>query len=354
MRVVICWLGISGYLSACWRALGKTQGVELKIISSTQGGVNAPFDPQITAGLDFHLLEGQQCRDPDYIKDLVVKHKPDAVILAGWTKPAYVRLAHLPELANAKFFMAMDTPWRDTWRQRLAWLKIRRLLRRLDGIVVPGERAWQFASHLRVGEDKIFRGMNGFDGEPLRNLYAQRVQSGPWPKQFLYVGQYQQRKGMDVLVAAYQAYRSRYRDAWPLVCCGAGPAAGLLQAPGVENRGFVQPAQQPPVWAAAGVFVIASRFEPWGLVIAEAGASGLPLLCTEACGATVEMVRPYFNGLSVATGQVEPLTRGLCWMHEHYADLPEMGRRSMPLAAAYSSEFWAARWLHMLRRVLPA
>src|SRR5208282_6423716 len=133
-------------------------------------------------------------------------------------------LPFAPELAGAKFIMGMDTPWRNTWRQRMARLKIGRFLKGIDGVVVAGERAWQFARRLGVGEERIFRGMYGVDAQALQNLHAQRLQDGAtWPKRFLYMGQYERRKGLDVLTAAYQVYRSRCPDPWPLTCCGSGP-----------------------------------------------------------------------------------------------------------------------------------
>ena len=52
-------------------------------------------------------------------------------------------------------------------------------------------------------------------------------------------------------------------------------------------------------------------------MLAEAAASGLPLICTTACGAGVDLVRPVFNGLLTGPGDVEGLARAMRWMHEH-------------------------------------
>jgi len=44
----------------------------------------------------------------------------------------------------------------------------------------------------------------------------------------------------------------------------------------VHDKGFVQPSDLPNIFAQAGVFILPSRYEPWGVVIGEALASGLP------------------------------------------------------------------------------
>ena len=108
----------------------------------------------------------------------------------------------------------------------------------------------------------------------------------------------------------------------------------------------------PDVLATHGVFVVASRFDPWPLAIVEACASGMPVLHSETCGSAVELVRPYFNGLGVATENAGELARAMRWCHEHYDALPEMGARGQPLAAAYSAQMWVVRWMRMFEELL--
>jgi glycosyltransferase involved in cell wall biosynthesis len=156
-------------------------------------------------------------------------------------------------------------------------------------------------------------------------------------------------KAIDVLLEAYSEYRRAAPDPWPLSCCGAGPYGEMIRsAPGVEDLGFVQPGDLPRVFADHGVFVLASRHEPWGLVLAEAAGAGLPLVCTEACGAGPDVVRSMWNGITVATDDPGRLAAALRWCHDHYAILPTMGERGQPLAAFYSSQAWADRMINYI------
>ena len=137
-----------------------------------------------------------------------------------------------------------------------------------------------------------------------------------------------------------------------LTCTGKGPLAHLLKAPGIEDLGFVQPDDQPELWARCGAFVLSSTFDPWPLVVVEASAAGLPVVCTAACGSAVELVRSHHNGLTVATGDAEALAGGLSFIHQAYDRLPEMGRRGQVLAEAYRGEAYADRWEAMFREML--
>ena len=68
MRIVFCWLEISGYMAACWRALAAREGVDLQVIAfapNTEG--KAPFSPEVLAGVDHHLLDRQERADADRI-----------------------------------------------------------------------------------------------------------------------------------------------------------------------------------------------------------------------------------------------------------------------------------------------
>lgn len=356
MKVVICWIGVSGYLAACWRALAARPGIDLRLVLfPTVGNANAPFRADLAEGLPADLLEEKHTADVERVVSLVAAHSPQIVVIPGWVVPSFKALATHPKLRGAKFILTMDTPRRDNWRQKFARLKLGRFLDRMDRIIVPGERSWQYARQLQFPESKIRRGLYGVNFSRWQSLYDRRLtQPGGWPKRFLFTGRYVPVKGIDVLMEAYALYRTSHRDAWPLSCCGSGPMSGLLKSAGegVEDLGFVQPQDQPDVWSRSGVMVLASRFDPWPLVIVEACAAGLPVLCTEACGSSVELVRSHYNGLAVATGDAAALARGLALFHERYDQLPEMGQRGQQMAAPYSAEMWAERWMRMFEELI--
>jgi glycosyltransferase involved in cell wall biosynthesis len=346
IRVVFCWAEPSGYMAACWRALAALPGVDVHIIHPSQlfEGQSNRFNSEL-AGLSSEMFAADAPDIEEWLIEAVARQRPDVIVVCGWIYWPYTRVVRSPRLRHVRMVMGMDSPWRGTITQRLARLRLATTIDRCDVVVTAGERSATYARKLAVPERKIRTGYYGFDYAKFGAVARSRGEA-PWRRRFLYVGRYVAQKDLGNLAAGYARYRQMVDDPWGLTCCGDGPERGLISGqPGISDLGFKPPAELPEVLRQHGAFVMASNFEPWGVVIAEAAASGLPLVCTTACGAGVDLVRPYYNGLTVAPGDVEGLARALRWVHEHEGELAAMGARSHRLAEAFSAESWATRWL---------
>ena len=345
-NIVFCWSDISGYMAACWRSLQQQPNINLTVIAF-QAHTATAFGDDLMQGIPSRLLNPDERQNAQLIKQTVLAANPDIIVLCGWLHSPYRQLASEPDLSHVKFVMGMDTPWQGTFKQYLAPFALRSYLTRMDRVVVTGDRSWHYAHHLGIAPDTIHRGLYGIDYSTWANLYTARTHSqNPWPRSFLFVGRYVPVKAIDILVAAYRHYRTQVSDPWNLVCCGKGDMASLLDSqPGIENRGFVQPTALQEIWRNAGAFLLPSRFDPWPLALLEAAAAGLPIVCTNACGSAVEVVRPWYNGLVIDEDNVPALSNALLTLHHHHADLPQWGARSQHLAAPYSAEIWTQRWL---------
>ena len=56
--------------------------------------------------------------------------------------------------------------------------------------------------------------------------------------------------------------------------------------------------------SAADIFALLSAHEPWGVVVNEAAASGLPLVLSDRVGAAADLLRDGENGMLVPYGDV--------------------------------------------------
>lgn len=138
------------------------------------------------------------------------------------------------------------------------------------------------------------------------------------PLQLLSVGSVVKRKGFDVLLAALAELTDL---SWQLTIAGDltrdDQAVAQLHLDlarfdlltRVRVLGAVHSAQLQQLYAQADVFVLASRFEGYGMAYAEALAQGLPVIGTTA-GAIPDTV-PATAGLLVEPGDVDSLLQAL-------------------------------------------
>jgi glycosyltransferase involved in cell wall biosynthesis len=346
--VTFCWAEVSSYITACWQALAERHQVKLHVIhleGLTGRSWITPGQYSLDSSISNTLLDSAQARAPEAIVRLVADTVPDVIVTCGWLFRPYVDAVLNPMLSDAVLTVGMDSPWEGRWRQRLARFRLRRFLARIDTVMVAGERSREYAQQLGVPGERVFMGFYGFDFKRFAAAASALRPAGLWPRHFLFAGRYVKEKDLETLLAAYRLYRQSSPNPWNLSCCGVGPLAPLLAgAEGVTDRGFVQPKELPALFAQHGAFVMPSRFEPWGVAIGEAAASGMPLICSSACGAALDLLRPFYNGLSFSPGDVQQLARAMAWIAAHHDELPLMGRRSQCLAGAYAAEVWADRW----------
>lgn len=349
MKIVICSMGFTGYAAACWRNLAAQPGVSVKVFTpETHHGYSVDVLTGIPANV-FSDAEFYGSGFSDRFAEMVISENPDAILIGGWAAKPFANLVDIGLLSNVRKLLMVDTMWEWTPRCLLSRFRLRSFVKKLDGIIVAGERGRTFARYIGFKPNRIFTSIYGYDAEAFVGCYEKRGDN--WPRRFVFVGRFVPIKGIDTLIAAYRKYRQRFgEDAWELHCFGKGPLeAQLNEVPGIVNRGFLQPKDLPSALTEAGVFVLPSMKDPWGVALAEGAGAGLPLIASDEVSSSVDVLRHMYNGCVVPAGDVSRLFRALCWMHEHYELLPEMGRRSKMYAGAYAPDVWASRILEAVR-----
>ena len=231
-----------------------------------------------------------------------------------------------------------------------------RFLRSCDAFVVPGKSSVEYLKTYGVSERMIFTAPNAVDTQ----LFAQRAALvrddaatyrealGLPPRFFLFVGRLVPEKGVFDLLNAYGALAPELRKEMGLVFVGDGVARStLLQRaaainPGcIQMAGFAQREQLPAYYALADVFVFPTHTDPWGLVVNEAMACGLPAISSDAAGCAADLVENSWNGRVFSAGDIQQLA---CVMDELGRDAERrsvMGQRSLERIQQYSPEAWA-------------
>ena len=108
---------------------------------------------------------------------------------------------------------------------------------------------------------------------------------------FLSSGSLITRKGHDIVIEAFNLLNKEQSKKVELTILGDGPELrNLLKIikPHIKVNfiGFVQPDEINKYFQDAHIFIIASRYDGWGVVINEALAYGLPVIVSNSCGAS--------------------------------------------------------------------
>lgn len=344
-RIAVLWGPMSGYFHAQFRAL-LDEGVDLFLVHR-EADRNAPFDDTVLAGLP--NLAWERDADHDAISRALDEFAPDALLVRSWNNGVYRGIARAYQ-GRALRILTVSNAWLGTAKQWGGRLVARFVLHpAFDVALLSGDRQADFAAKLGFPAERLIWGMNTCDHDRFAAVADARGDALP-PKSFLFVGRLIPVKAIDVLAAGYERYTREVDDPWPLLVAGQGPEERRLAGvPGVKMLGFVQPADLPDVMAEAGCLVLPSRFEPWGLVIQEAAAAGLPVVCTRACGASTRLVLDGYNGVVTTTGSVGALAGALARIHRSTdGERRAMGEASRTLALQYTPQWWAR---NLVRRI---
>jgi|GEM_PF-265937 len=333
MRILFVWTGVTSYMADCWRALGRLEGVELKVVvEPTPSG--SSFDAaSVFSGLDYVLSD-------DLSLASLREFRPDVIFAGGWRSANTRRvLAAFPYIPKV---FCMDMPWRNSLRCVLARWALWSFMRKFGRIYVPGGWSEKYARWLGFAKDRISRGLYAVDFSRYEKSVGERIG-------FLYLGRYSVEKRLDLLAKAYARYRE-LGGTWSLDLYGAGELAdSVVRTDGVRAHPFVQPDALPEVLLSHASLTMASAFDPWPLVILESSAAGMRVVASDRCGNAAEL-----GADVVPFGDSEAMAKAMLRVEREWTeDRPQIGLKNA-LALRYDCAAWARRTLEIaagMRRI---
>lgn len=250
---------------------------------------------------------------------LLQRERPDVVVASGWSTFAsqaaivWCRLRRVPYLLLVE---SHDRDRRAGWRRAIKRAIVPRIVRGAAGVLVAGSLARDSMITHGAQRDRIHVFANTVDVElfasrrrelePARQALREALGLEPDDVAVLSVARLVPEKGLDTLVRAAAATAAPI----VLVLAGEGPERErldeLAQALGVRLvfAGDVDWRRIHELYAVADAFALLSRHEPWGVVVNEAAASGLPLVLSEHVGAAPDLLHDAENGFLVPVDDV--------------------------------------------------
>lgn len=281
----------------------------------------------------------------------VLKCKADVVIIEGffqWSIAGLIR-----KLIRRTPLVLSYERTSHTERNCPSWRRFYRkcCLAFIDSALANGDLTKEYLTSLGFNPKRIVTGGMAADAEQLQVLTAQSrrhpATHGLFDRierpAFLYVGQLTKRKGVHELLAGWSIFKSKCSGTGSLVIVGDGAeqtqAHRMVQEqriPCVRFGGAWNYDKIHLAYAAADVFVIATLEDNWSLVVPEAMACGLPVLCSIYNGCHLELIEDERNGKTFDPLDEASLANALVWCSNNKHKLKEFGQRSVEIVDNFS------------------
>ena len=289
------------------------------------------------------------------LKELIAEVReasPSLIVTSGWTIKKYKKACeYFNRKEGVPTMCKIDTQWLHTFRQWVGFVISPWFCKRsFSYMLVPGVRQYEFAR--KLGYDDRHVAFWGLSGDiALFNEVKMEVKKEKLPKKFIFAARLVKAKGLDVLLEAWNSIEDK--RGWMLEIIGSGPEKERLRLDTQTNVKLLPYMQQPELVKYiedSGVYILPSIYEPWALTIHEFAAAGMPLLCSDACGAVSHLLITGFNGFTFEAGNSESLrVRMEQLINMKDEQLYEMGVNSRKLARQITPEFTAASIISVLK-----
>lgn len=175
-------------------------------------------------------------------------------------------------------------------------------------------------------------------------------------KQAIAMGRIQHQKGFDTLIDAFVMVHEKHPD-WVVNIYGDGndkeKIAKYITDKGMDNIVILKGRTDnvPGVMEDASFFILSSRFEGFGMVIAEAMSQGLPAVSFDCPTGPSDIIKTNVNGILVENQNIKALADAICYMIEHPYERKEMGKRALNSVKDFSGESVAQKWYKLFEEI---
>lgn len=366
-RVVIITELIAPYRIPVFNALARRNGIDLHVVFLSENDYSQRqwrvYKDEIRFSYEVLSSWRRRVGRQSFLLNWGVERAlrqacPDSIVCGGYNYVASWQSMSWARRNGVAFSLWCESTSRE-FRKGYPLIEFckKQFLRYCDAFVVPGKSSFDYLRDCGIPQELIFTAPNAVDTDLFANR-AEVIRQAPatyrealrLPQRFfLYAGRLVREKGIFDLLHAYGALQPELRKNVGLVFAGDGPErSALLERAAATNQvsiqvvGFAHREELAAYYALADVFVFPTHTDPWGLVVNEAMACGLPVIASQAAGCVVDLVANGRNGRIVSVGNVRELACAMADLALDAGLRALMGRRSRERIEQYSPEAWAA------------
>lgn len=264
--------------------------------------------------------------------------------------PGYGRLEYLIFILISKAMGKRVYLFAESWYDRL-WIK--RLFKKvfltytIDGLFVSGKRAFHhFHNEIGLKSMPIVIGYSAIDNDHFNGKIKKK-------NIVLCVARYSPEKNLIRLINAFK--KSELHKSFKLVLVGDGPQRNELERlvkgdKHIVLQGWVSYNELPKLYQSAKFFILPSTFEPWGLVVNEAMAAGLPVAVSNVSGCSVDLVNENvgYTFDPYSEDRIKEVLNNFNNLDDSAYE--QKSQSSLKLVSEYSLHIWSERILQIIKK----
>ena len=168
-------------------------------------------------------------------------------------------------------------------------------------------------------------------------------------KRVIAVGRYTGQKGFDMLIEAWKQIDKKHPD-WELHIYGTGDKESYQKCAGHGVYCHEAVKDIYSKYMESSIFVFSSRYEGFGLALAEAMSCGLPAVSFACPCGPKDIITD--DGILVEPNDIEGLVNGICKLIEDENLRKVMGQKGHQNMRRYDKEFIMQKWVALFQQVL--
>lgn len=307
-------------------------------------------------GLNVQILPSGMSKAVIELVRTIVRGDYSVIHLAGWSeKPILIALV-TGWLLRIPVVIESDTQFTEgspLWK-RVMKRAVYPLLFRIPGMLLPGgSRQAAYFRHYWVKDDRLMIAGMTVDVAGIMQKCAESGETGRSARRrelgfsegdviFVFVGRLLEWKGVENLLKSFDLLSATHRDV-RLIVAGDGPlrhrvTLAAQRSMAIRYLGRLNLSEVIELLHASDVAVVPSHREPWGLVVNEAMAAGLPVIVTDAVGCADDLVIDNNTGIVIKSNDSSALIAAMHDLAQSKEKRARMGYEALRLISEWTLE----------------
>jgi len=261
------------------------------------------------------------------LNNTLFKNKYDAILLFGWNNILYIKSFFLAKIHKVPIILRVETNSSQKinyFKKIIKYFILNILFKYIDYFLYIGTLNKKFYLNLGVNDKRLYPAPYSVDN----NFFLNKKETNIFinkkfkKKTILFVGKLIERKNVEEFLNLAKLFKNDRRFNFLVV--GDGHQIKLCNEFIISNKlsnikiaGFKNQRELKVIYQKSFLLIVPSKYETWGLVINEAMASGLPVICSRNCSSSRDLIINGKNGYVYNLGDIKLLKKIIIELSEN-------------------------------------